>query len=165
MAFYPIFLILITYVCIKLHDNNFRPIVWLWKPFHEHFVHLRRKWDSTASIINVFTTFLLLSFSKILFISFTLLHTFHLKYNNYLSKCFLYYDSTVECNTQEYTIFSALASCVLLIFIVCPTILLILYPTRLFRKCVSCCKFLRWHALHVHGIISGIVQGWKQWYS
>ena len=62
VAFYPIFLILITYVCIKLHDNNFRPVVWLWKPFHGHFVHLRR-WDSTASTINAFTTFLLLSFS------------------------------------------------------------------------------------------------------
>ena len=39
VAFYPICLILITYVCIKLHDNNFRPVVWLWKPFHRHFVH------------------------------------------------------------------------------------------------------------------------------
>ena len=66
VTFYPIFLILHTYVCIKLHDNNFRPVVWLWKPFHRHFAHLRR-WDSTASIINAFTTFLLLSFSKIFF--------------------------------------------------------------------------------------------------
>ena len=64
VAFYPIFLILITYVCIKLHDNNFRPVVWLWKPFHRQVVHLRRRWDSTASIINAFTMFLLLSFSK-----------------------------------------------------------------------------------------------------
>ena len=30
-----------------------------------------------------------------------------------------------------------------------PTILLILYPTRLFRKCVSCCGFQRLHALHM----------------
>ena len=66
VTFYPIFLILHTYVCIILHDNNFRPVVWLWKPFHRHFAHLRR-WDSTASIINAFTTFLLLSFSKIFF--------------------------------------------------------------------------------------------------
>ena len=143
VAFYPIFLILITYVCIKLHDNNFRPIVWLWKPFHRHFAHLRRRWDSTASIINAFTTFLLLAFSKILFVSFKLLNTFS------LSKCVLYFDSTVECHTQEYTILSVIASCVLVIFIVCPTILLILYPTRLFRKCVSCCNFRRWHALHM----------------
>ena len=151
VAFYPIFLILITYVCIKLHDNNFRPVVWLWKPFHRHFVHIRRRWDPKASIINAFTTFLLLSFSKIIFVSFTLLYTFPLRYNygDILNKCVLYYDSTVECHTQEFAIFSAIAVCVLVIFIICPTILLILYPTRLFRRCVSCWGFRRWHVLHM----------------
>ena len=151
VAFYPICLILLTYVCIKLHDNNFRPVVWLWKPFHRYFVHLRRRWDSKASTVNAFTAFLLLSFSKILFLSFMLLHTIHSKYNydNIPRKCTLYYDPTVECHSQEYAIFSAIAICVLVIFIFCPTILLILYPTRLFRKCVSCCGFRRWHALHM----------------
>ena len=150
VAFYPIFLILITYVCIKLHDNNFRPAVWLWKPFHRYFVHLRRRWDSTASIVNAFTTFLLLSFSKILFVSFTLLYAIHIQYNYDIpSKCVLYYDPTVECHTLEYSIFAALVICVLAIFIICPTILLIVYPTRLFRKCVSCCGFRSWHVLHM----------------
>ena len=151
VAFYPIFLIIITYVCIKLHDNNFRLIVWIWKPFHRHFVHFRRSWDSRASIINTFTRFLLLSFSKILFVSYTLLYIFHVQYNygDIPSKCVLYYDPTVESHTLEYSIFSAMAGCVLVAFIVCPTILLILYPTRLFRKCVSCCGFRRWHALHM----------------
>ena len=153
VAFYPIFLILLTYACIKLHDNNFRPIVWLWKPFHRHFVHFRRRWDSAASIVNVLTTVLLLSFSKILFVSFTLLHYFeilHVHTNiHVLPKCFLYYDSTVECHSQESIIFSAIAYCVLAIFIACPTILLILYTTRLFRKCVSCCGFRRWHVLNM----------------
>ena len=64
VAFYPIFLILLTYVFITLHDNNFGPVVWLWKPFHRHFVFFRRKWDSKASIVNAFTTFLLLSFQR-----------------------------------------------------------------------------------------------------
>ena len=146
MALYSIILIFTTYVCIKLHNNNFRPVVWLWKPFHRHFVHFRRRWDSKASIINAFTTFLLLSFFKILFVSFTLLYTFSSKA---LNKCFLYYDPTVECNSQNHTIFSAVAVCVLVIFIVSPTVLFILYPTRLFRKCVSCCGFRRWHALHM----------------
>ena len=151
VAFYPIFLILITYVCIKLHDNNFRLVVLLWRPFHRYFVHLRRRWDSTASIINAFTTFMLLSFSKILFVSFTLLYTFHIQYNygDHLSKCVLYYDPTVECHTPEFAIFAAIAYCVLVIFIICPTILLILYPTRLFRRCISCCGFRRWHAVQM----------------
>ena len=153
VAFYPIFLILITYVCIKLHDNNFRPVVWLWKPFHRYFTHFRRRWDSTASIINAFTTFLLLSFSKILFVPFTLLYIFHVHYNYFgdkkFRKCILYYDPTVECHTLEYSIVAALGIGVLVIFIICPTILLIVYPTRLFRKCISCCGFRRWHVLHM----------------
>ena len=151
MAFYPIFLIIITYACIKLHDNNFRPVVWLWKPFHRHFVHFRRSWDSKASIINAFTTFLLLSFSKILFVSYTLLYTFRVQYNygDIPSKCVLYYDPTVECHSSEYFIFAAVAVCVLAIFEFIPTILLIAYPTKLFRRCVSCCGFRRGHALHM----------------
>ena len=141
VAIYPIFLILLTYLCIKLHDNNFRPIVWLWKPFHRHFAHFRRRWDSKASIINTFTTFLLLSFSKILFVSFTLLYTIRIEHDLggviVQEKCALYYDPSVDCHSQEFTILAALAVCVLVIFIICPTILLIIYPTRLFRRCVS----------------------------
>ena len=61
----------------------------------------------------------------------------------------MYYDPTVQCNEQEYLTFSAIAGCVLVTFIICPTVLLILYPTRLFRKCLSCCGFRRWYALHM----------------
>ena len=137
-------------MCIKLHDNNFRPIIWLWKPFHRHFVHFRRRWDSKASIINAFTTFLLLSFSKVLFVSSTLLYTIHINYNVDVPKsCVLYYDPTVKCHAWEFIMFAAIACCVLVIFILSPTILLILYPTRLFRRCVICCRFRRWHALHM----------------
>ena len=60
----------------------------------------------------------------------------------------MYYDATVECFTLEFLVFAAIAVCVLMIFIVFPTVLLIVYPTRLFRRCASCCGFQRWHALH-----------------
>ena len=87
-------------------------------------------WDSRASIINAFATFLLLSYSKILFVSFTLLYVV---YNHYLDvkipKCFLYYDQTVDCDSYEYTIFATLAICVLIVFIISPVLLLSLYPT------------------------------------
>ena len=128
VAFYPICLILVTYACIKLHYNNFRPIVWLWKPFQRHFVHIRRSWDTKVSMVNVFTTFILLSFSKVLFVTFSLLYTMHIDYNSHIeTKIVLYYDTTVEYHTQEYYMFAALAGCVLSIFVVIPTILLILY--------------------------------------
>ena len=72
-AFYPLLLIALTYTCIELHGHNFRPIVWLWKPFHKCCVNVRRRWDTKASLIDVFATFLLLSYSKLLFISLYLL--------------------------------------------------------------------------------------------
>ena len=150
VAFYPVYLILVTFAFIKLHDNNFRLIVWVWRPFHRHFVHFRRRWDSKASIINTFTTFLLLAFSKILFVSFSLLYNINIRYHPHIKgKCVLYYDPTVECSSKENILFGVLALFVLTIFIFSPTILLILYPTRLFRRCVSCCRFRRWHALHM----------------
>ena len=150
VAFYPIFLILLTYVCIKLHDNNFRPVVWLWKPFHRCFAHFRRRWDSRASMVNAFTTFMILSFSKILFVTFTLLYTLNIRYNDsFERKCVMYYSPTVGCYTKEHCMFAAIAICVLVVFIIVPTVLLIVYPTKLFARCVSCCGFRRWHALHV----------------
>jgi len=97
-------------------------------------------------------TFLLLSFSKILFVSFTLLHTISVHYCNsdiVEKKGFMYYDATVECSTHEYHIFVVIAVCVLVIFIVFPTVLLLVYPTKLFRRCVTCCGFQSWHALHM----------------
>ena len=149
VAFYPICLIAVTYTCIKLHNNNFRPLVWLWKPFHQHVVHIRRRCtlDPRSSIINTFATFLLLSYSKILFVSFTLLYSVIIHYLDGKKKCVLYYDQTVDCHSEERFIFAALAICVLMIFIISPVLLLILYPTRLFRRCIMHCGSRRWNAL------------------
>ena len=38
LLFYPILLIFLTWVCVELHGRNFRPLVWLWRPFHRCFV-------------------------------------------------------------------------------------------------------------------------------
>jgi len=73
VCFYSLLLIFLIYICVELHGHNFKPIVWLWKPFHRCFVKVRRQWDSKASIVDVFATFLLLSYSKLLFVSLFLL--------------------------------------------------------------------------------------------
>ena len=39
-AFYPILLIFLTWIFVELHGRNFRPLVWLWRPFHRCFVRL-----------------------------------------------------------------------------------------------------------------------------
>ena len=59
-----LFLLIASYVGIKLHSRNFTPIVVLWNPFHRLLIKLERNYDSKASVINVFTTFMLLSSSR-----------------------------------------------------------------------------------------------------
>ena len=150
-AFYPLILILITYICIK---HNFRPVVLLWKPFYRCFVYFRRSWDSEASIINTFATFLLLSFSKILFVCFTWLSGFQVKLLNRNGTIpssgpqVMYYASTVKYFSEGQLPFVVTSICVAFVFVVFPTLLLILYPTRIFRRCIICCRSRRWHALH-----------------
>ena len=62
---YPLFLLIVTYVCIELHARNFRLVVYLWKPFHKCFAKVRRNWRASDSIIHAYATFLFLSFSSL----------------------------------------------------------------------------------------------------
>ena len=72
-AFYPIF----PYVCIKLHDNNFRPVVWLYMAAISQTFCLHQEAIGLQSTI--ITTFPLLSFSKVIIIC--LLYTFQFQRN------------------------------------------------------------------------------------
>ena len=54
LAFYPMLLIFITYILIKLHGYNLKPLVMLWQPFHKCFVRTIQTWDPHASIMNTF---------------------------------------------------------------------------------------------------------------
>ena len=46
---------------------------------------------------------------------------------------------------------------IILIFIILPPSLLLLYPTKCFKRCLEKCGFKRWHAL---AIIMDVFQGW-----
>jgi hypothetical protein len=68
-AFYPLVLIGITWVCIELHSRNFKPLTWIWGRIKKCCYCKRRQVDSKSTIIDVFATFFLLSYTKLLFTS------------------------------------------------------------------------------------------------
>ena len=68
-AFYPMVLILLVYICIALHDKGCRIIVIAWSPLHKCLVRFRKSWQIKGSVINAFTTFMLLSYCKFCSIS------------------------------------------------------------------------------------------------
>ena len=151
-AFYPLLLIALTYACIELHGHNFRPIVWLWKPFHKCCVNVRRRRHTKASLIDVFATFLLLSYSKLLFVSLFLLQDTWI-YNADGEPVpgashVLLVDTTVQFLSKEHLPF-AIISFLILAFTFLPPLLLIFYPCKIFNSCLNCCHKRRCHALHI----------------
>ena len=150
IAVYPLLLIVTSYSLVELHDNNFRLIVWLWKPFHRCFVSFRREWNIKNSLIDAFCTFLLLSYFKFLSVSFDLLvpvsvFNIHGETNG---KYYLLFDGSVEYFGPEHLPFGILALAVLLVFNILPLVLLCLYPCRCFQRCLNYCR-IRGETLHI----------------
>ena len=156
-AFFPLFLIIFTYICIQQHARGRILLICLWKPFDYCLAPLTKRfnWNPAESIVHVFASFLILSSTKILFVSFSLIKKTTL-YTNILSKRsmtyehthLLFYDTSIVFFSKEHLPYAFLAITVSTIFVAVPCLFLMLYPTRLFQKCLNRCRF-RWHAFHV----------------
>ena len=150
-AFYPILLIFLTWVCVELHGRNFRPLVWLWRPFHRCFVRLRRGWDTKSDIIDVFATFFFLSCSKILYQTLLLTFSKDVKNINESGNYFITYRSLLDLSISygsTYQLSLAIPALISIVFIIPPPLLLILYQIRKFRSCLSKCR-LNFIAIHI----------------
>ena len=150
VATYPLLLTVVIYFCIEMYDSGVRVVVCVWRPFHVCFARFRRRWDPKGSVINAFATFLLLSYSKLLTVSYTLLGVTEL-YNNKgerVGPAALYLDASIEYFSRQHLPFAVLAICVLLVFVIFPLVLLLLYPMRTFQRCLGYCTKVRWQFLH-----------------
>ena len=141
IAVYPLFLITVTYVLVKLHDHNFKLIVWLWKPFRRCFIRFRRHWDVKTSLIDAFATFFLLSYIKFFSVSFDLLvpANIHNVYGETLTQTYVYYNATIPYFGKQHLPYAILAITVLILFTILPILLLCLYPCQCFQKLLNCC--------------------------
>lgn len=154
-AYYPLLLVILTFVLIELHARNFLPLVILWKPFHKCFATCQRKLDPKSSVIAAFATFMSLSFSKILAIAFLVAlsgssssHSHPITYRGL-------YDPSIKGNTTaEY--FKQLVHkpyfvplLFMAVFVQLPALLLLFYPIKAFRKLITCCGSSVHHAVYV----------------
>ena len=141
IAAYPLFLITVTYILVKLHDHNFKFIIWLWKPFRRCFIRFRRHWDVKTSLIDAFATFFLLSYVKFLSVSFDLLIPVNLQnsHGQTLNQTYVYYNATIPYFGKQHLPYAILAITVIILFTTLPILLLCLYPCQCFQKLLNCC--------------------------
>ena len=114
VAIYPLVLTAVIYLCIQMHDRGVRLMVCVWRPFHVCFARFRRKWDPKGSVIHAFATFLLLSYSKLLTVSYSLLGATEL-YNNRgerVGPVILYNNASAEYFSRQHLSFALLTICV-----------------------------------------------------
>ena len=149
IGLYPLILVIVTYICVKLH-NRYSLVVRLWSPFYKCFALIRNEWDITRSLVGAFATFILLSYVKILNVSFQILtpNTLYDINGNPMRQRFLYYDGTYEYFGKDHIPYALLALLMLLVFNIIPLVLLCLYPCRCFHKCLNYYSF-RCLTLHI----------------
>ena len=142
---YLLFLIFLTWVCIELHGRNFKLLLVLWRPFHRCFVKLQRGWDKTSSMVDVFATFFLLSHGRLVYQVVIFLQCQNLYFTKDGSPDgihVLMFMPYVDCKHRSYPVW-AFSVLVLLAFNIIPLLLLVCYPFKLFRVCLSNVKLER----------------------
>ena len=140
-AVYPLCLIIFTYLVVELHGHNFRPLVWLWRPFHRCFVRMRRGWDTKSDMVDVFTSFFLLSQGKFMYQSMQLLGCRYIRNMNDLpSRKVTLFDLDAYCFSNRHLPFAIIAIIIILVFVVLPSLVIVLYSTKACRSCLSKCR-------------------------
>ena len=151
IGIYPLILISITYLIVQLCDR-FIVTSRLWLPVYRCCSMFRRKWDIKMSLVNAFATFLILSYVKIMNVSFDIL-TFSPSYydvqgNRSVGGDHLYINGSIKPFSKEHKPYAILAIVMLIIFNFLPLVLLCAYPSRCFQKCLNCTK-CQYRTLHV----------------
>ena len=151
VGIYPLLLMVLSYILIHLYDNNFRPLVILWKPFHRVFSLFRSNWEIRTSIVDAFATFLLLSNVKFLSVSFDLLvpvKVFQLSLSKDLDFTWrLFYDANVPYFGRSHLPYAIVAITILIIFVLLPIMILLLYPCNWFQRFLNVFP-VNWQVLH-----------------
>ena len=138
IAIYPMLLMAVAYTIVELYGFGFRPLRYMWKPFHYFFARFRRHWGIENTIMDAFVTFFFLSTTKLLSVSCDLLiSTKVYTSDGKLYSRNLFYDPSIKYFGEEHMPYALMALSILTLFIGFPTSLLLFYQCKAFRKCLS----------------------------
>lgn len=141
LAFFPLILIVLTYILISLYDNKFKIVVWAWRPF-KWMTYIKKQWNIKTSLIDVFASFIFLSSSRLLYASFnflvpTYVYSTHLNDLVVNKRYALLTDPTITYFGKKHLPFALLALVVLILFVILPMMLLLLYPFQWFQRILN----------------------------
>ena len=125
-AVYPLILIGIVRILVWLYESDFRCIMCIFRCLHTRIARFQRYWNIQRSLVHTFASFILLSYSRFILVSFLLLNTTPLVTDNGKSLTRVaFYDGTVPYFSAKHALFVFLSLPVLFIFAFVTPLLLI----------------------------------------
>ena len=140
VAIYPMMVMGVAYIIVELYGCGFRPVLFLWRPFHRILARFRHHWGIETSIMDAFVTFFVLSNIKLFSVSFDLLVPTRLFTPNGEYTWHLYYDPSIKYFGTDHLPYVLLATAVLIVLVLFPLSLLLCYQFTVFRKCLRKCQ-------------------------
>ena len=150
---FPLLLVTLTYACIQLHARNCRFIVWLWRPFHRCFARCIKLWNPKLSAVDVFSTFLLLSYSRYnieLYFLLSVQRTYSATTGEWNRTSVLLYNPAVPYFHPVYHLpYSLILLFIFLMVAVPPVLLLAFYQTSSFQKALAYIRLNNFPSIHI----------------
>ena len=137
-AVYPIVLVIITCILMELHARNYRIIHMIWKPFGIFLSKLKITTVTGDAVIQAFVTFILLSASTLTFnVSTILRHSpVYRSTDGIVHETVVYSDPTIIRFSERHVLYILTAAVPYISLVLIPSLLLCVYPTRIYR-CLS----------------------------
>ena len=132
---YPLVLLVISYIIIELQAINIRPVLWMLKIICFPCMRWRRVWKAKISILDAFATYVLLTYTKAMYITFLLLSKSKV-YGKKSDYYVLSFDPSIEIYSKEHVPFLMVAVVVFLTYGLFPPLILMFY------QCKTCYSFL-----------------------
>ena len=139
IAIFPVVLIAITYLLVKLHDQNFKVVVWGWKLIQFFLKPL--KYTIKTSLIEVFASFVYLSSSRLLLTSVTFLvpsvsYSYQKMFDGNMLLTENYHDSVSQMKYfgMQHLPYALIGIVLSTVFFMAPLVLLFLYPFSWFQR-------------------------------
>ena len=138
---FPIVLVIISFVLMELHARNYRIVHVLWKPFGLILKKINTTTVTSDSLIRAFATFIFLSSTMSMVNVYAMTEKVAVSSNidDRVYRLVLYFDTTVEYLSPMHISYLLISLLQYMIFVVLPSLLLALYPTRVYR---SFCRYI-----------------------
>ena len=131
-AIYPLVLVIISCILMELHARNYRIVGIVWKPFEIILSKANITAATSDAVFHTFASFIFLSNISVMVTTNQVVNFVHVwNSTGHFQKRVLYTDPTVQWNTS--VPYVLVATVILIIFSLLPSLLLCIYPTRLYR--------------------------------